>query len=82
MQPDLSLSMEATLRAAQLELRRMPREELIAHAEFFMARSARYGQLLCQAMRHIDELELQEAVRISDAKKARWGLNRIFGPWT
>jgi hypothetical protein len=60
MEPTLSLSLEAGLRAAQLQLQRLPREELIARAEHFMGAAAVNHHLLNQAMRRIAELELQQ----------------------
>jgi hypothetical protein len=61
MDPTLSLSLEAGLRAAQLQLQRLPREELIARAEHFMGAAAVNHHLLSQAMKRIAELELQQA---------------------
>ena len=62
MEPTLSLSLEANMRAAQLQLQRLPREELIANAEHFMAAAAVNHHLLSQAMKRIAELELEKAL--------------------
>ena len=59
MDPTISLSLEAGLRAAQLQLQRLPREQLIARAEHFMGAAAVNHHLLSQAMRRIAELEIQ-----------------------
>lgn len=65
MEPTLSLSLEASMRAAQLQLRRLPQEELLARAEHFMGAAAVNHHLLSQAMRRIAELEL-ERVSVPD----------------
>jgi hypothetical protein len=87
MQPNLSLSLEASLRAAQLQLRRLPRQELIARAEHFMNVAAMNHHLLGQAQRRIAELELQQASQVAEPgerqlvtndllKRPRWPWNR------
>ena len=85
MQPTLSLSLEAQLRAAQLELHSMPREQLLARSEFFMAAAATNHHLLNQAMRRITELELREASRLADTRQdqliASGALKRPRWPW-
>jgi hypothetical protein len=87
MEPTLSLSLEAGLRAAQLQLQRLPREELIARAEHFMGAAAVNHHLLNQAMRRIAELELQQVSaqarqgELSDSLKPRprWPWRRQGG---
>lgn len=64
MDPQLSLSMEAAYRAAQLQLQRLKRDELLARADQFMLTSLVNQQLLSQAMRRVAELELQAASRV------------------
>jgi hypothetical protein len=82
MDPTLSLSLEAGLRAAQLQLQRLPREELIARAEFFMKASATNYHLLSQAMRRIAELELQQVSAQAGQSKLSSGLQpRPRWPW-
>jgi hypothetical protein len=85
MDPTLSLSLEAGLRAAQLQLQQLPRDQLIARAEFFMSAAATSHHLLNQAARRITELELQEASRVADARQAELvagdPLNRPRWPW-
>ena len=61
MDPSLSLSMEAAYRAAQLQLQRLQRDELLARADHFMLTALINQRLLSQAMRRIAELELQVA---------------------
>ena len=61
MDPQLSLSMEAAYRAAQLQLQRLKRDELLARADQFMLTSLVNQQLLSQAMKRVAELELQAA---------------------
>ena len=60
MKPELSLSMEAAYRSAQLQLKQLPADELLAKAELFMKQAVISQQLLSQAMRRIAELELQQ----------------------
>jgi hypothetical protein len=85
MDPAISLSLEAKLRAAQLQLQQLPREQLIARAEHFMCVAATNHHLLNQAMRRVAELELQEASRVADARQAELiagdVLNRPRWPW-
>ena len=87
MQPNLSLSLEASLRAAQLRLHRLPSDQLLARAEYFMAAAAMNHHLLSQAMRRIAELELQQASQVAESgerqlvtngllKRPRWPWNR------
>ena len=64
MDPQLSLAMEAAYRAAQLQLQRLQRDELLARANQFMLTSLVNQQLLSQAMKRIAELELQAASRV------------------
>ena len=71
MQPNLSLSLEASLRAAQLQLRRLPRQELIARAEHFMNVAAMNHHMLGQAQRRIAELELQQASQVARGDDGR-----------
>jgi len=59
MNPSLSLSREASYRAAQLQLERLKRDELLARADQFMLSALVNQQLLSQAMKRITELELQ-----------------------
>ena len=85
MEPTLSLSLEARLRAAQLELRRMPQDQLLARAEYFMSAATTNHHLLSQAMRRIAELEIQAASLAADARKtqliADGVLQRPRWPW-
>jgi len=85
MDPTLSLSLEAGLRAAQLQLQRMPRPELIARAEHFMSAAAMNHHLLSQAMRRIAELELQAASQPGHAGQVELvpdhRLSRPRWPW-
>jgi hypothetical protein len=85
MDPTLSLSLEAGLRAAQLQLQRMPRRDLIARAEYFMSAAATSHHLLSQAMRRIAELELQAASQPSHAGQVELipdnRLSRPRWPW-
>jgi len=87
MQPNLSLSLEASLRAAQLQLHRLPSDQLLARAEYFMGAAAMNHHLLSQAMRRIAELELQQASQVAEPgerqlvtndllKRPRWPWNR------
>jgi hypothetical protein len=76
MKPDLSLSLEAGLRSAQLQLQKLPREELIARAEHFMGAAAVNHHLLNQAMRRIAELEIEAA-----SAQARQSEPRPRWPW-
>ena len=70
MQPQLSLSMEAAYRAAQLQLHRLERDELQARCEHFMLTALINQRLLSQAMRRITELELQAASDLQGQLKA------------
>ena len=85
MQPTLSLSLDLQLRAAQLALQSMPRDQLLARAEHFMAAAATNHHLLNQAMRRIAELELREASRSDDARQhqliTNTPLKRPRWPW-
>ena len=87
MQPNLSLSLEASLRAAQLQLERLPPGQLLAQAQHFMGVAAINHHLLSQAMRRIAELELQQASQVAEPgqrqlvtndllKRPRWPWNR------
>lgn len=87
MEPTLSLSLEASLRAAQLQLHRLPSDQLLARAEYFMSAAAMNHHLLSQAMRRIAELELQQASQVAEPgqrqlvandllKRPRWPWNR------
>ncbi len=64
MDASLSLSMECAYRAAQLQLQRLEREELLARADHFMLTALVNQRLLSQAMRRVAELELQAASRV------------------
>ena len=59
MNPQLSLSAQAAYRAAQLQLVRLPHDQLLARCEQLMLAALRNQQLLSQAMKRIAELELQ-----------------------
>ena len=85
MQPNLSLSLEASLRAAQLQLERLPPGQLLAQAQHFMGVAAINHHLLSQAMRRIAELE--QASQVAEPgerqlvtndllKRPRWPWNR------
>lgn len=60
MDPSLSLSMEAAYRCAQLQLKQLPADQLLAKADHFMLTALVNQRLLSQAMRRIAELELQQ----------------------
>ena len=87
MEPTLSLSLEASLRAAQLQLHRLPPEQLLARAEHFMNVAVMNHHLLGQAQRRIAELELQQVSQVAEPgerqlvtndllKRPRWPWNR------
>ena len=73
------------MRAAQLELQRMPHKELLARAEHFMSAAAINHHLLSQAMGRIAELELQAASQAVDARQAELVANDLLQrprwPW-
>ena len=85
MKPNLSLSLEASLRAAQLQLQQMPPDQLLARAEYFMGAAAMNHHLLNQAMRRIAELELQQASQVVESRQGQLVTNDILKrprwPW-
>ena len=70
MDPSLSLSSEAAYRAAQLQLQRLKRDELLARADQFMLTALVNQRLLSQAMKRVAELELQAALNLEGQLEA------------